>query len=243
MARIEPDSESIEHLRWARSEVAWSAGRLQDCIVDAEAIATDAAPLTFGKPAAAALLHWCLWELQGSCEGAVGPLAVFAAQRGMVDETQAVDLLCLPGRERDAATTFLKAAELHDHYLRRNALRCRWGAGEALRRAGDVEAAEALLRDVGSACARHGFLPLGRRVDASLRQMGAARTPPSQRSGSLTPRELEILALVRQGLSTSEISARLHLRPSTIDSHIRKSMRRLGAANRREAALLADDER
>ena len=45
---------------------------------------------------------------------------------------------------------------------------------------------------------------------------------------------------MRAGLSTAEIAAQLHVRPSTVDSHIRKSMKRLGASNRREAALLAN---
>jgi DNA-binding CsgD family transcriptional regulator len=88
---------------------------------------------------------------------------------------------------------------------------------------------------------------LGRRVEASLRLLGAThpatlaagRANPGRANGGLTAREQEVLTLVRSGLSTAEIAAQLHVRPSTVDSHIRKSMKRLGASNRREAALLA----
>ncbi len=173
---------------------------------------------------------------------APGPLVVFPVQRGLLDEARAIELLCTPGRERDAADAFLAAAALHDGYLRRNAVRCRWAAGEALLRAGETDTAAGLLEDARETCERHGLVPLGRRVDASLRRLGAIRPAgrASQTNRGLTPREVEVLTLVRAGLSTAEIAAQLHLRPSTVESHIRKSMKRLGASNRREAALLVD---
>jgi DNA-binding CsgD family transcriptional regulator len=241
-------SENLGALHWAHSEVAWSAGRIDECAEVAHTVTQSASPINFGTPAAAVLIRWTMWERGEDCSTAPGPLVVYPVQRGLVDEARGVELLGTPGHERAAAAAFLDAAALHDQYLRRNALRCRWAAGEALRRAGDLPEATALLGEVRNDCDRHGFLALARRVEASLRQLGqmAVAAVPTNGStngsarGVLTPREHEVLALVRQGRSTQEIAAHLQLRPSTVESHIRKAKRRLGASNRREAELLAD---
>jgi DNA-binding CsgD family transcriptional regulator len=238
--RVRPDN--LNDLWWARAEVAWTAGRLDECHDAAHRVLEKSSPVDFGAPAAAVLARWVAWERGEPCADLPGPLAVFAVQRGLIDEARAVELLATPGREADAAELFRRAAGLHDQYLRRCALRCRWGAGEALRRAGRLEAAIDELEDVRDDCVRYGFRPLQARIEASLRQTGAGSVgaAPGDVSGSLTPRQREILGLVRLGLSSADIAARLRLRPSTVDSHIRRSVRRLGASNRLEAALLAD---
>jgi LuxR family transcriptional regulator, maltose regulon positive regulatory protein len=51
----------------------------------------------------------------------------------------------------------------------------------------------------------------------------------------LTRRELEILALLADGNSTSAIAARLGLSPATIKSHLRRVYRKIGAHNRVQA--------
>ena len=51
----------------------------------------------------------------------------------------------------------------------------------------------------------------------------------------LTPRQLEILALVGEGLSNAEIAHRLFLTESTVKWHVRKILRALGASNRAQA--------
>jgi DNA-binding CsgD family transcriptional regulator len=53
----------------------------------------------------------------------------------------------------------------------------------------------------------------------------------------LTEREATVLCLVAAGLSTAEISSRLHLSTHTIDRHLGNMLRRSGAQNR--AALVA----
>jgi PAS domain S-box-containing protein len=52
---------------------------------------------------------------------------------------------------------------------------------------------------------------------------------------SLSPRQLEILALVAEGLSNAEIASRLYLTESTVKWHIRKILRALGVSNRAQA--------
>lgn len=55
----------------------------------------------------------------------------------------------------------------------------------------------------------------------------------------LTPREQEILVLIGEGLSNSEIAGDLHLAEGTIKVHITAILRKTGARNRVEAALIA----
>jgi PAS domain S-box-containing protein len=52
---------------------------------------------------------------------------------------------------------------------------------------------------------------------------------------NLTPRQLEILALVAEGLSNAEIARRLFLSEDTVKWHVRKILRALGVSNRAQA--------
>ncbi len=55
---------------------------------------------------------------------------------------------------------------------------------------------------------------------------------------ALTSREREILNLANQGLSNAEIANQLALSPHTVKSHVHNLLRKIGAANRTEAAFL-----
>lgn len=57
----------------------------------------------------------------------------------------------------------------------------------------------------------------------------------------LTPREQEILGLLRGGLSNTEISGRLFLSPRTVSTHVERVLRKLGVANRVAAAVHATE--
>ena len=97
------------------------------------------------------------------------------------------------------------------------------------------------------------LLPGGRRM--TFRFGAVARVSPGRhlsiflvnedRSGEdghkpvLTAREREVLALAAQGNTTREIAERLIVSPTTVDSHIRSAMERLGARNRVHAVALA----
>jgi DNA-binding NarL/FixJ family response regulator len=78
-----------------------------------------------------------------------------------------------------------------------------------------------------------------------LRELGIRSIPrgPRRRTrenpAGLTPRELEVLALVRDGLRNAEIAQRLVLSEKTVDHHVSAILRKLGVRSRGEATTRA----
>ena len=63
--------------------------------------------------------------------------------------------------------------------------------------------------------------------------------PKSRLGNDLTERELEVLALLVEGLSNAEIADRLYLSVAAIKYHVSNILSKLGASNRTEAATMA----
>jgi DNA-binding CsgD family transcriptional regulator len=55
----------------------------------------------------------------------------------------------------------------------------------------------------------------------------------------LTKREIQVLRLVAEGETTKEIALRLGIAEVTVKWHVKRILRRLGAASRAEAVALA----
>ena len=70
-----------------------------------------------------------------------------------------------------------------------------------------------------------------------LRRFSGPRTPPA--SSPLTPRELEVLRLVADGVGNQEIADRLHFGLGTVKGHIRDILEKLAATDRAHAAVTA----
>ena len=66
-----------------------------------------------------------------------------------------------------------------------------------------------------------------------------AATKPPDLGFDLTPRELEVLALLSEGLANPEIAERLVVSRSTIKHHVSAILSKLGASSRTEAVALA----
>ena len=61
------------------------------------------------------------------------------------------------------------------------------------------------------------------------------------RLSTLTDRELEVLRVVAEGLTNSEIAAQLHLSESTVKTHVSRAMAKIGARDRVQAVIIAYD--
>jgi DNA-binding NarL/FixJ family response regulator len=75
-----------------------------------------------------------------------------------------------------------------------------------------------------------------------IAQVTAARTvheAAEERLAVLTQREREVLALVGEGLSNSEIAERLVLSPATARTHVSRAMGKLGARDRAQLVVIA----
>jgi DNA-binding NarL/FixJ family response regulator len=57
----------------------------------------------------------------------------------------------------------------------------------------------------------------------------------------LSPRELEVLALLAEGLSNQEIAGRLYIAPGTVKNHVSNILSKLNARDRTQAVLQAQE--
>jgi DNA-binding NarL/FixJ family response regulator len=103
----------------------------------------------------------------------------------------------------------------------------------------DAEPAELVA---GIQAVARGDSPLHPRAARELlRSRSAQAAPPGTPSGDvrLTPRELEVLSLVRQGLANKQIGRCLGISERTVKAHLSSLFQRLGVADRTQAALWA----
>ena len=80
----------------------------------------------------------------------------------------------------------------------------------------------------------------GRCASAARATCGAARARPTRANpAGLTARELEVLALVAEGLRNAEIAARLFVSEQTVAHHVSSVLRKLGVQSRSQAGAEA----
>lgn len=73
----------------------------------------------------------------------------------------------------------------------------------------------------------------------AARELLRSRTRPAERP-QLTPRETDVLRLVRLGLANKQIARRLGISERTVKAHLTSAFQRIGVADRTQAALWAE---
>jgi DNA-binding CsgD family transcriptional regulator len=126
---------------------------------------------------------------------------------------------------------------------------CRWREAEALVAAGASRPeASVPLREAHAVAVRIGADPLRHelellaqraRLDLAPENESPDRGQALEETLGLTPREVEVLALVARGYTNREIAAALVISVKTASVHVSHILRKLDAPNRREAAAIA----
>jgi DNA-binding CsgD family transcriptional regulator len=124
-----------------------------------------------------------------------------------------------------------------------------WREAEALLASGgDRAAAEALIRDAHAVADELGARPLREELEALARRarielVQAAPLEPAANSIlerlELTPREIEVLGLLADGLTNREIGAQLFISNKTASVHVSRILTKLSVPNRVAAAAAA----
>jgi DNA-binding CsgD family transcriptional regulator len=210
-ARPTGELQRLAPVSAARAEAAWL--RRDPASIDAETAVATGLAAEREQP----------WEL--------GELAVWRARAGLTPPAGVV----APPFAAELAGDPVGAARLWDE------LNCPYEAALARVQADD----EPRLRDALTELQRLGALPAARLVSRRLRELGVRDIPrgphpaTTANPGALTPRELEVLELLAQGLRNVEIAERLVLSSRTVDHHVSSILGKLGARTRGEASAEA----
>ena len=214
VALAEPtgDFQRIAMIAAARAEAAWLEGRR-----DAVAEATEAAlALAVRRGASWLIGELASWRWRAGIREEISPSAAgpYALQ--------------IAGKWESAAALWTEIG-------------CPYEAALALADADDETALRRSLEELQ----RLGARPAATIVTRRLREMGARDIPRGPRASTLThpagltSREMEILALMAQGLRNSEMARHLHLSSRTVDHHVSAVLAKLGVRSRTEAVAEA----
>jgi DNA-binding CsgD family transcriptional regulator len=212
LARPTGELQRLGPVSAARAEAHWLAGRPD--LIGAE---TDAA-------LELAMRNEHAWV--------AGELSVWRRRAGIVEDPPEVAAepyrLELDGRPEDAARAW-------------TALGCPYEAALARLASGSEDE----LRLAHEELQRLGARPAEGRAARMLRERGARDLPQGPRRATrsnpagLTGRQLEVLALLADGLRNAQIAERLVLSSKTVDHHVSAILRKLDVGSRTEAAAQA----
>jgi len=147
--------------------------------------------------------------------------------------------LQMPGVDGVSATRTIVGEELADVLVLTS-----YSDAERIVGALDAGAMGYLLKDAepdevlrGIRAVARGESPINPRAAREL--LGSRRTT-STAAADLTPRETEVLSLVREGLANKQIARRLGISERTVKAHLTSTFQRIGVVDRTQAALWAE---
>jgi DNA-binding NarL/FixJ family response regulator len=162
--------------------------------------------------------------------------------RGQTDHARA-NVHFARGAAHDAARSAATAVEfLEQSEALLESARARLTWGRALAQAGERDAASRELEAARAAFVSFGAQGLAEQAADALRGLGKrvrrARSGAAPESpGGLTPRELEVAALVAQGNTNRQIAAQLNLSEKTVQKHLENSSAKLDVSSRTAVAF------
>jgi DNA-binding CsgD family transcriptional regulator len=211
LSELADQLQYVEAVAAAGAEMAWLSGDRQGVVRATEA----AYALATEIGASGVVGELALWRRRaGLSEEVTGPVAEPYASQLAGDWRAAAEQWAAIGRPYE------EALALAD------------GDGEARRRALDH------LHELGAG-------PAAAIVARRLRARGARglrrgpRRTTRDNPANLTPREVDVLALVEQGLRNKQIAERLFVSAKTVDHHVAAILRKLGVHTRGEAGAAA----
>ncbi|MET9315114.1 AAA family ATPase [Kribbella sp. NPDC003505] len=231
---------AAQYARWARSVVLNGLGRHGEALPWAVAASEDTpelfvsswalseqieAAVRSGRPREAAAALGLLQDKTLDTEERWG-LGIEARARGLLDDGPTAEGAYLEAIEHLTGTR-LRPDLARAHLLYGEWLRRRTRRGEAR---AELRAAYDLFASIGMAA----FAERARRELQATGETVRRRTNGAATSDELTPQELQIALLVRDGLSNPEVGSRLFLSPRTVEWHLRKIFDKLAISSRRQ---------
>jgi ATP/maltotriose-dependent transcriptional regulator MalT len=229
---------AVQYARWANSVLMNGLGRYEEALASAVAASEDTPELYIAAWALSELIEAATrtgnpelaeraltrLHVQTEATGVDWALGVHARSRALLSEGQAAEDLYREAIDR------LGRTRLRPDFARAHLL-----YGEWLRRENRRVDARAQLRAAHDLFVRIGMEAFAERAQGELLATGErVRKRTAETRDELTPQELQIARLARDGLSNPEIGARLFLSPRTVEWHLRKVFSKLGIRSRQE---------
>ncbi|MFD8565510.1 AAA family ATPase [Streptomyces sp. NPDC059639] len=225
--------------RWARALLYNGLGRYEEAALAADMATREYSRLEMGIPV------WALVEYIEATARTGAPGQAADALDRLTELTRASGTDWALGIEARSRALLSEGAQAEGHFqqaldalgrtrLRGESARAHLVYGEWLSRHGRQQQARDHLRIAHELFDTMDMQGFAQRAALELTALGEAVTKNADNAESdLTPKELQIVRLAREGLTNPEIGARLFLSPRTVEWHLRKIFGKLGVTSRK----------